>query len=68
MLDLKTRQIDYTKAFPQAKLYDPVFIKVPQGWYVAMDGSLLQHEDPHFNDTTHYLQLHRNLYGIKQAA
>jgi hypothetical protein len=32
------------------------------------DGSLIQHEDPRYNDTNHYLQLNRNIYGIKQAA
>lgn len=31
IMDLKTRQVDYTQAFPQAKLGDPVFITVLQG-------------------------------------
>ena len=33
MMNLKTRQVDYNQAFPQAKLHDPVFIKAPQGWF-----------------------------------
>lgn len=68
IMNLKTRQVDYTQAFPQAELHDPVFMKVPQGWYVNESGNLIQHEDPKYNDTNHYLQLKRNLYGCKQAA
>jgi len=67
ILNLKTCQIDYTHAFPQATLDDPVFVNVPQGWYIK-DGNLHQQEDPRFNDTSHFLQLKCNLYGIKQAA
>jgi hypothetical protein len=68
IMDLKTRQVDYTQAFPQAELTDPVFMKVPQGWYVNASGTLQPHENPKFNDTSHYLCLKRNLYGCKQAA
>jgi hypothetical protein len=64
ILDLKTHQIDYAQAFPQAKLDDPVFLKIPQGWYIS-NRTLHQHED---NDTTHYLWLKCSLHGIKQAA
>lgn len=66
ILGPKTCQIDYTQAFPQAKLDDPVFIRVPQSWYIK-DGNLYQHSDPHFNDTQHFLCLKRNIYGIKHA-
>jgi len=67
ILDLKTCQIDYTQAFLQAELHDPVFIQIPQGWFIK-EGIMQQHDNPRFNDTTHYLRLKRNLYGIKQAA
>jgi hypothetical protein len=46
IMDLKTRQVDYTQAFPQAELSDPVFMRVPQGWYVNSDCKLAQHENP----------------------
>jgi hypothetical protein len=68
VLGLKTRQVDYTSAFPQADLDVPVFMHVPQGWYVGPDGKLLQHTDLKFHDTKHYLRLKKNLYGCKQAA
>ncbi len=68
LMNLKTRQVDYTQAFPQAKLEDPVYMKVPQGWYVNSTGELAQHNDPTYNDTSYYLKLKRNLYGCKQAA
>jgi hypothetical protein len=55
ILNLKQRQIDYTQAFPQAPLDDPVYMHVPQGWYVGDDGSLLQHTDPIHQDRTHYI-------------
>jgi hypothetical protein len=68
ILNLKCRQVDYTQAFPQTELNDPVFMRLPQGWYIAPDGSLQLHENPKHNDLTHYIQLKRNLYGCKQAA
>jgi len=64
LLNLKTRQVDYTQAFPQAILDDPVFMRVPQGWFVDQ-GKLKQHPNPKHNDTAHYMQLKRNLYGCK---
>jgi hypothetical protein len=67
LLNLRTCQVDYTQAFPQAHLADPVFIQVPQGWFVK-NGRLGQHTNPKFNDVTHYMQLKRNLYSCKQAA
>ncbi len=67
-MSLKTRQVDYTPAFPQAILADPVFMKVPQGWYATDDGVLHQHSDPKYNDRKNFLRLKRNLYGCKQAA
>jgi hypothetical protein len=69
ILDLKQRQVDYTQAFPQAPLTEPVYMKIPQGWYVdAQTGTLLQHSDPTHNHHDHYIRLKRNLYGCKQAA
>ena len=68
ILGLKSRQVDYTQAFPQAELTDPVFMGIPQGWYIGADGTLQQHQDGRYNDTSHYIQLQKNLYGCKQAA
>jgi transposase InsO family protein len=68
LLNLKSRQVDYTQAFPQADLADPVYIRLPQGWYITPSGTLEPHSNPKFNDTTHYIQLMKNLYGCKQAA
>jgi hypothetical protein len=68
ILNLKSRQVDYTQAFPQAKLTDPVFMRMPQGWYLDDKGELQQHPDPKHHDLKHYIQLKRNLYGCKQAA
>ncbi len=67
VLGLKTRQVDYTQAFPQALLEDPVHIRIPQGWFVK-DGNLCQHDNPKYNDTKFYMKLKQNLYGCKQAA
>jgi hypothetical protein len=67
VLNLKSCQVDYTQAFPQASLDDPVFIRIPQGWFVK-DGVLHQHENPKFNYTFNYMKLKCNLYGCKQAA
>ncbi len=56
------------QAYPQAVLNDPVYMRLPQGWRAAPDGTLQPHWDPKFHDTTHYIQLKCNLYGCKQAA
>jgi len=66
-MNLKTRQVDYTQAFPQALLEDPVFMRVPQGWFVK-NGKLTQHQNPKHNNLLHYLKRKRNLYGCKQVA
>jgi len=68
ILGLKSRQVDYTQAFPQADLEDPVFMRLPQGWFVNSDGKLSPHTDPKHHDTTHFIRLKKNLYGCKQAA
>lgn len=69
ILNLKSRQVNYTQAFPQADLTDPVFMKLPQGWFLdSTSQTLQQHKDPKFNDTSHYIKLKKNLYGCKQAA
>jgi hypothetical protein len=68
ILNLKSRQVDYTQAFPQADLEDPVYMHLPQGWYLSDQGTLEPHRNPKHNDITHYIQLKKNLYGCKQAA
>jgi hypothetical protein len=68
ILNLKTCQVDYTQAFPQAPLDDPVYMRLPQGWFVNSFGELQQHSNPKFRDKEHFLQLKKNLYGCKQAA
>lgn len=65
--NLQTHQVDYTSAFPQADLDVPVYMRVPQGWFVNGDGKLQQHTDPKYNDNNHYLRLKKNLYGCKQT-
>jgi hypothetical protein len=68
IMNLRSCQVDYTQAFPQAPLSDLVFMKIPQGWYVDNDGIMKPHSDPKHHDRTHYIRLLRNLYGCKQAA
>ena len=54
--DLPAQSIDFTLAFPQAKLNVPVYMEVP----VGMD---VQGAQPR----THVIKLKRSLYGLKQA-
>jgi hypothetical protein len=68
ILGLRTRQVDYTQAFPQAPLDDPVYMHMPQGWFIDDTGALRPHSDPKYNDKDHFIQLKKNLYGCKQAA
>jgi len=41
ILNLKRCQVNYTQAFPQAPLQDPVFMRIPQGWYADSTGTLI---------------------------
>ena len=70
LLKLKSRQVDYTQAFPKAPLDDDVFMCIPQGWYFdATTQQLKPHTtDPTHKDTQHCICLKWNLYGVKQAA
>ena len=47
LLHLKSRQVDYTQAFPQAPLDDDVFMHIPQGWYLDPESQQLC---PHTNN------------------
>jgi len=67
IMNLFTRQVDYTSEFPQANLEVPVYMRVLQGWFINESGRLQQHADPKFHDNAHYLHLKKNLYGCKQA-
>jgi hypothetical protein len=53
ILRLNTHQVDYTQAFPQAPLDDPVYMRMPQGWHITPDGHFQPHPDPKFHDTEH---------------
>jgi len=69
ILGLASHQIDYVQAFPQATLDDPVYMRIPQGWYYdTTTRHLWQHSDPAFCDQSHFIKLKHNLYGCKQAA
>lgn len=54
--DLKTRQVDFSNAFVQAKLDDPIYVTTPRG-FDAEGG----------NGNSHVLKLKRSLYGLVQA-
>jgi hypothetical protein len=58
LLNLKTRQVDYVQAFPQADLPEDeaIYMEIPDGY------------TPDGHPRTKVLQLIKNLYGLKQAA
>ena len=58
IFDLKSRQVDYVQAFPQADLKEDVYMRIPAGFYF---------KDSDGNEE-YVLKLKRNLYGLKQAA
>lgn len=60
-------QIDFTQAFTQPPIKEDVYMHIPQGCHVV-NGSLQQHTDPRYRNTSHYIKLEKSLYGIKQAA
>ncbi len=68
ILNLRTCQVDYTQAFPQAPLDDPVYMCMPQGWFIDATGNLWPHSDLKYNGKDRFIQLQKNLYCCKQAA
>jgi hypothetical protein len=69
ILNFKTRQVNFTQAFPQAPLDDDVYLKVPQGWYYdTKTQKLAQSTDPKSYDGEHCIKLKKNLYGVRQSA
>jgi hypothetical protein len=52
----KSTQLDYVLAFPQAPVEGELYMKIPKGFELS-DG----------NSDDYVLQLHRNIYGQKQA-
>ena len=57
LLNLKTRQVDYVQAFPQASLPEgeQVFMQIPDGYKASQGGKRV-------------LKLKKNLYGLRQAS
>jgi len=56
-------QIDFTQAFTQPPIKEDVYMHIPQGCHVV-NGSLQQHTDPRYRNTSHYIKLEKSLYGI----
>jgi len=67
-LGLSSCQIDYVQAFLQAALNNPVYMKVPQGWFYCLnEKKLCQFANPKHTDPSYFIKLKCNLYGCKQA-
>ena len=54
ILDLSSRQVDYTNAFVQANVKTPMFVELPKGYNSKVDGDCV-------------LKLNKNLYGSRDA-
>ena len=52
--DLESRSIDFVLAFPQAELYEDVYMELPFGF--DQDG-----------DRSYVMKLNKSIYGLKQA-
>ena len=58
ILGLKFHQVDYTQAFPQAPLDDPIFMQIPQGWtYDPMQQRIVQSDNPKSIDRDYFIHL-----------
>ncbi len=64
ILDLNSWHVDYTQAFPQAPLEDPVYMCLPQGWFTEISDNLQPHPYPTFNDTMYNIKLKRNFVWL----
>ena len=63
LLELKTKQVDYTAAFVQAPIDTDVFISLPRGWRML---NRRLDPDSHFKED-HVLKLNRSVYGLCQS-
>jgi len=61
ILGLASHQIDYVQAFPQATLDDPVYMRIPQGWYNDTTTSHF----PQHTDFAIYDASHQKLLGMR---
>ena len=47
ILGLKSSQVNYNQAFPQAPLDNTIFMLIPQGWtYDPLQKKIVQSDDP----------------------
>ena len=63
LLNLETKQVDYTSAFVQAPIDTDVYISLPSGW--KMLNHLLPADQQFLPD--HVLKLNRSVYGLCQS-
>jgi hypothetical protein len=57
-----------TQAFPQTPLDDPIYMRMPRGWFVNPTVRFNYIKAPKFHKKDHFVQLKKYIYGSKQAA
>jgi len=65
--NLKTRQLDYVAAFPQADADCKLYMNKPLGFIVDSSSLCSTHDSTKNNSKHHVLKLLKNVYGLRQA-
>jgi hypothetical protein len=66
--NLKTRQLDYVGAFPQADADCEIYMNIPPGFIVQNNHLVFTHESTKANSKHHVLKILKNIYGLRQAS
>jgi hypothetical protein len=64
---LKTRQLDYVGAFPQADADCEVYMNIPPGFIVDNNRLIFTRASTKENSKHHVLKILKNIYGLRQA-
>jgi hypothetical protein len=65
--NLKTRQLDYVGAFPQADADCEVYMNIPPGFIVDNGRLVFTRDSTKNNSKKHVLKILKNIYGLRQA-
>jgi hypothetical protein len=65
--NLKTRQLDYVGAFPQADADCEVYMNIPPGFIVDNNRLIFTRDSTKHNSKHHVLKVLKNIYGLRQA-
>jgi hypothetical protein len=65
--NLKTCQLDYVGAFPQADADCEIYMNIPPGFTVVNNHLVFTRDSTKYNSKHHVLKILKNIYGLRQV-